>query len=65
MGIMDKAKDALNSDKGRDAANQGLDKAEDAANQKFGEEHADKVSGARDKAEEQLGLNNDEANNEE
>ena len=31
MGLMDKAKDALNTDQGRDAVSKGLDKAEDVA----------------------------------
>lgn len=55
MGIFDKAKDALNSDKGEEISDQGLDRAADAATEKFGDEHADKITGARDKADEHLG----------
>ena len=38
MGIFDKAKDALNSDKGEELTDKGLDKAADAADDKLGNE---------------------------
>ena len=44
MGIFDKAKDALNSDKGEELSDKGLDKAADAAKGKLGEDKADPVS---------------------
>ena len=48
MGIFDKAKDALNSDK-------GLDKAADVAKGKLGEDKADQIDKARDAADGKLG----------
>lgn len=57
MGIADKAKDALNSEKGQQKANEGLDKAADFAKDKVGDDKADKVDQARDKVGEEL--NND------
>ena len=42
MGIFDKAKDALNSDKGEELSDKGLDKAADAAKGKLGEDKADR-----------------------
>ncbi|MDO5031626.1 antitoxin [Corynebacterium sp.] len=55
MGIMDKAKDALNSDKGEEATDKVLDKGAEAAKGKLGEDKADKIDAARDKADEALG----------
>lgn len=55
MGIFDKAKDAMNSDKGEQVTDQGLDKAADAAKDKLGEDKADKIDQARDAADRKLG----------
>lgn len=55
MGIFDKAKDAMNSDKGEQVTDQGLDKAADAAKGKLGEDKADKIDQARDAADRKLG----------
>lgn len=55
MGIVDKAKDALNSDKGEKASDAVLDKAADAAKQRFGEDNADKIDKVRDAADRKLG----------
>lgn len=55
MGIFDKAKDALNSDKGEQYSDQALDKGETFASDKLGDKHSDKVSGTRDKIDERLG----------
>ncbi len=55
MGIFDKAKDALNSDKGEQISDKGLDKATEVAEQKFGEDKADKIQQGRDKLDDQIG----------
>lgn len=55
MGVFDKAKDALNSDKAEQVTDQGLDKAADAAKGKLGEDKHDKVDQARDAADKKLG----------
>ena len=55
MGIFDKAKDALNSDKGEQIFDKGLDKAAEVAEQKFGEDKADKIQQGRDKLDDQIG----------
>ncbi|MGV0354085.1 antitoxin [Corynebacterium confusum] len=60
MGLMDKAKDALNSDKGKEATSQGLDKAEDFAKDKLGEDKSDQISDVRGKVEDRLGTGNDD-----
>ena len=52
MGVLDKAKDALNSE---EATDKGLDKAADAAKAKLGEDKADKVDQARDAIDGKLG----------
>lgn len=59
MGIFDKAKEALNSEKGEEVTKEGLDKAEDFAKDKLGEDKADQVDKARDAIDEKLGTNND------
>ena len=55
MGIFDKAKDALNSDKGEELTDKGLDKAAEAAKGKLGEEKAEQIDKARDAADGKLG----------
>ena len=55
MGIFDKAKDALNSDKGEELSDKGLNKAADAAKGKLGEDKADQIDKARDAADGKLG----------
>ena len=55
MGIFDKAKDALNSDKGEEFTDKGLDKAAAAAKGKLGEDKADQIDKARDAADGKLG----------
>jgi len=55
MGIFDKAKDALNSDKGEEITDKGLDKAADAAKGKLGEDKADQIDKAREAADGELG----------
>lgn len=55
MGVFDKAKDALNSDKAEQVTDQGLDKAADAAKDKLGEDKHDKVDQAREAADKKLG----------
>ena len=59
MGIFDKAKEALNSEKGEEVTKEGLDKAEDFAKDKLGEDKADQVDKARDVIDYKLGTNND------
>ena len=55
MGMMDKAKDALNSDKGEQVSDQGLDKAGQIADQKTGGTHDAQIDKARDLADGKLG----------
>ena len=55
MGIFDKAKDALNSDKGEELTDKGLDKAADVAKGKLGDDKADQIDKARDAADGKLG----------
>lgn len=59
MGIFDKAKEALNSEKGEKVTKEGLDKAENFAKDKLGEDKADQVDKARDAIDDKLGTNND------
>ena len=55
MGIIDKSKDVLNSDKGEELTDKGLDKAADAAKGKLGDDKADQIDKARDAADGKLG----------
>ena len=55
MGIFDKAKDALNSDKGEQLSDSALDKGADLAKGKLGEDKAEQIDKARDAADGKLG----------
>lgn len=58
MGLDDltnKAKDALNSDKGEEISDQRLDKASDAANNVTGGKFEDQINQGRDGADDKLG----------
>ena len=55
MGIGDKAKDALGSEKGEKGSDAALDRASDMADDKTGGKHADKVDKARDAADKKVG----------
>jgi len=55
MGMMDKAKDALNSDKGEKISDKGLDKGEQLADSKTGGTHDAQVDKGRDLADGKLG----------
>ncbi|MDN5587006.1 MAG: antitoxin [Brevibacterium sp.] len=58
MGLDDltnKAKDAMNSEKGEEFSDQGLDKAADFANEKTGGKFEDQIDQGRDGADENLG----------
>lgn len=59
MGIFDKAKEALNSEKGEEVTKEGLDKAEEFAKDKLGDDKADQVDKARDAIDDKLGTNDD------
>ncbi|MBZ8178394.1 antitoxin [Corynebacterium poyangense] len=59
MGLVDKAKEFLNSDKGHQATDQALDHAEQAATQKFGEDKADQIHKVRDQIDQRLGGGDD------
>ncbi|AIG63893.1 hypothetical protein CATYP_03585 [Corynebacterium atypicum] len=65
MGLMDKAKDKatefLNSDEGKQKADEALDTAADKAKEHVGEENADKVDAVRDKVGERLNQGEPEA----
>ena len=52
MGLMDKAKDALNNEENTDKV---LDKAEQLGKDKLGEDKADQIKKVRDMADERLG----------
>jgi hypothetical protein len=52
---MDKAKDALNSDKGEKVSDQALDKGEEFAEQKTGGQHDSQIEKGRDLADERIG----------
>jgi hypothetical protein len=54
-GIGDKAKDALNSDKGEKASDGALDKAGDAVNQKTGGGHSEQIDKAEHAADSKIG----------
>ena len=55
MGIFDKAKDALNSEKGEQISDSVLDKGAEVAQDKLGEDKADQIDKARDAADGKLG----------
>jgi hypothetical protein len=57
MGLMDKAKAALDSDKGEKATDTGIDKIEQLASQKTGGKHDDAIRKAREAADKKLGTN--------
>lgn len=62
MGIFDKAKDLLGSEKQTDA---GLDKAEKLATDKLGEDKADQIKQARDQVDQRIGDGDEEPRGEE
>ncbi|WP_228514585.1 antitoxin [Frondihabitans sp. VKM Ac-2883] len=47
MGLLDNAKDAMNSDKGEQVSDTGIDKAEDAISDKTGGKFDDKTDKSR------------------
>jgi hypothetical protein len=55
VGLMDKAKDALNSDKGEQLSDQALDKGGQVADQKTGGQHTSQIDKGRDLADERIG----------
>ncbi|MBY3552753.1 antitoxin [Modestobacter lapidis] len=55
MGMADKAKDALNSDKGEQVSDKGLDKGEQLADKKTGGTHDAQVDKGRGLADGKLG----------
>jgi hypothetical protein len=55
VGLMDKAKDGLNSDKGEKVSDQALDKAGQAADQKTGGNHDAQIDKGRDLADDKIG----------
>ncbi|MGO1769260.1 MAG: antitoxin [Microbacterium sp.] len=58
MGLgdfVDKAKDALTSDKAEEISDGLLDKASDAANKVTGDKYSDRIDGARDAADKRIG----------
>ncbi|MGP5245907.1 antitoxin [Corynebacterium flavescens] len=57
MGIFDKAKEVLNSDKGEEISDKVLDKASELAKGTLGEKYSDKIDGARDSIDEKIGKN--------
>lgn len=61
MGMMDKAKQFLSSDSGKQKSREVLDKAEQAGTDRFGEQHSENIGKARDFAEERLGLKEEPA----
>lgn len=59
MGIMDKAKDVLSTDKGEEKTDQLLDQAEQKATDKFGEDKGGVIGKAREVADDKIGAPND------
>ena len=57
-GLGDKAKNALNSEKGEQASDKGLDKAEQFADQRTGGTHDAQVDKAREMADQHIGVQN-------
>ncbi|MCP3424982.1 antitoxin [Rothia sp. AR01] len=55
MGLMDKGKDALNSDKGEKVTDGGIDKAKDAASEKTGGQFDDKLDQGAEAADKRVG----------
>lgn len=55
MGIFDKAKEALSSDKAEEVSDKVLDKGEKLAHDKLGKDKADKVSDVRDSIDDKIG----------
>lgn len=55
MGLLDKAKDALNSDQVEEVSDSILDKVEEVATEKLGAEHADKAKEIRDEVDNRIG----------
>lgn len=55
MGLLDNAKDALNSDKGEQVSDTGIEKAEDAISDKTGGKFDDKIDKAGDAADSKIG----------
>jgi hypothetical protein len=55
VGLMDKAKDALNSDKGEQISDQGLDKAGQVVDQKTGGTHDAQIEKGVTIADKKLG----------
>lgn len=55
MGIFDKVKDALNSEKGEQISDSVLDKGAEVAQDKLGEDKADQIKQGRDKLDDQIG----------
>lgn len=55
MGLMDRAKDFLSSESGKQKASGFLDKAEKLATDRLGADKADKIGRVRDAVEERLG----------
>ncbi|WP_182049658.1 antitoxin [Changpingibacter yushuensis] len=55
MGLLDKAKDILNSSDAEEKSDQILDKAEDFAKSKLGDDQAAKVSQVRDAIDKKIG----------
>lgn len=55
MGLLDKAKDALNSDKGEELSDQAIDRAKDFASEKTGGKFDDQIDQAGHQADQFLG----------
>lgn len=55
MGIFDKAKEALSTDKLEELSDSLLEKGAEAAKKVLGEEHAEKIDGVVDSIDEKIG----------
>ncbi|AZQ77351.1 MAG: Rv0909 family putative TA system antitoxin [Flaviflexus sp.] len=55
MGIFDKAKDSLHSEKAEQVSDQALDRAEEFASSKAGDEHQEKISNTRENVDKRIG----------
>jgi hypothetical protein len=55
MGLLDNAKDAINSDKGEKLSDSGIEKAETFASDKSGDKYESQIDKAGDAADEKIG----------
>ena len=55
MGLLDKAKDAANNDKGEEVSDSGIDKAKNFASEKTGGKFDDQIDKGAEEADKRVG----------